>query len=110
MVENIGNLPIIWHETAVNRLKEIYDYIALDSKTNAKKVVTKIKDLVASVAFFPEKSVRLSEINPELGNFRSLPIYSYRIIYQITEKEIVVLDIFHTSQNPEKISKLKMND
>jgi len=100
----MDNRTIVWHEVAIRRLQSIHEYIAQDSKANAKKVVIKIKDLVNTLNVFPEKYSKVQEIDSNLGNFRSVPIYSYRIIYEITDSSIIILDIFHTSQNPEKIN------
>ena len=40
---------------------------------------------------------------PNDVNYRAYEIYSYRISYKITSKEIHILRIRHTSRNPKKL-------
>ncbi|MEC4052945.1 hypothetical protein VSP10_09085 [Myroides odoratimimus] len=34
---------------------------------------------------------------------RYLLVYEYKILYEVTEENIVILDIFHTKQSPHKM-------
>jgi len=98
---------VIWDNEAVKSLKEIISFIKKDSPQSAKKVKKEILALAKTLIKFPEKySKELYYISND-GSIRYVPIYSYKIIYQITSTEIIILDIFHTSRNPEEISKYK---
>jgi len=44
-------------------------------------------------------------LSGEPDNYRSINKWSYKIIYKITEGEIIIIDVFHTSQDPSKIKK-----
>lgn len=98
---------VIWDNEAVKSLKEIISFIKKDSPQSAKKVKKEILALAKTLIKFPEKySKELYYVSND-GSIRYVPIYSYKIIYQITSTEIIILDIFHTSRNPEEISKYK---
>jgi plasmid stabilization system protein ParE len=49
-----------------------------------------------------QKEPNLADI---AGEFRYLIVWSYKIIFEIEEDRILILMIFHTSRNPEQISK-----
>ena len=97
---------IIVSNRAKLQIAEIYNYIKNDSPTNAKKVRAKIIEHIGLLTNMPEKYPREWYLDQKQGEFRFIPIYSYKIIYEITASHIIVLQIFHTSQNPDKIDKL----
>jgi len=47
--------------------------------------------------FLPKQGKRVAEVKDE--NIREVPIYSYRIIYEIKEKTVVVLPVAHKRQD-----------
>jgi len=91
-------VEISWTNEAEERLKEIYDYIALDNKSAAKKVIESIYE-----------KVQLLYDNPEIGhkyqmkdqnNIRILLYGHYRIAYLIKlDKHIDILGIFHDAMD-----------
>jgi len=98
-----SNYKIIWSLHAKDSIDKIFEYIKAESPQNAHKVKRKIIELVNTLTFFPEKHTREQLLDREKGNFRFVPIWNYKIIYEIAENEIIVLDIFHSAQNPNKI-------
>lgn len=100
----MSKLQIILSYYAKQRLADIYEYIKKDSPQSAKKVRKNILELIGTFNDFPEKYPRDLFINPAKGNYRFALIYSYKIVYKITNENIIVVDIFHTSQNPGKIN------
>lgn len=84
---------VIWSNPAKDELKQIYDYIALDSKYYALKVINTIIEKSESIENFP----RSGRIVPELENedIREVFIYSYRLIYEIQENQIEILALIH---------------
>lgn len=101
-----SNYDIIWTYTAKQSLDKIYEYIKKDSKKNAKKVKNEIVNTVTELKILPEKYPKEFYLDQEKGNFRFFVKWSYKIIYELTKKEIIILDIFHTAQNPDKINLL----
>ncbi len=98
-------LPIRWDRLAKDNLDKIYEYIAKDSITAARKVKKELVELAHSLNDFPEKFSIEEFLADEPENYRSVTKWSYKIIYQVTEEYIIVVDIIHTSQHPSKILK-----
>lgn len=94
---------VIWTNKAKIALKDHYDWIKLDSKSAADKVRKEIISASKGLTSNPEK-YQLDEFYPNNpGNIRRLFRWSYRIIFQVQENQIVILNIIHTSQEPIKI-------
>lgn len=96
-----------WTNPAKNDLKQIYDYIARDSKFYAQKVSSEIVDKSEILKDFAE----IGRIVPEIGNpnVRELIIYSYRLIYEISSNRIEILALVHGKRNfsSEMLNQLK---
>jgi toxin ParE1/3/4 len=82
-----------WSRPARMDLKQIYDYIAKDSKYYAKKVVQTIVEKTEELMVFPEIGRIVLEIDDP--NIRELFVYSYRLIYEITPNGIEILAVIH---------------
>ena len=96
----MGNRKVIWSEKAKNSLKEHYERIAIDSKSAAKTVKAEIFKAVKEIPPYAEK-YQLDEYYPNNpGNIRRLFRWSYRIVYQVNEATIDILNVIHTSQEP----------
>ncbi|WP_162633066.1 type II toxin-antitoxin system RelE/ParE family toxin [Echinicola strongylocentroti] len=98
-------LPVRWDNEAIESLRDIYEYIKADSPSGALKVRQTLLSLARSLGDFPEKYVSEPSLKEEPGNYRSVSKWNYKLIYEETEKEVIVIMVFHTSQNPEKIKK-----
>ena len=96
-------LPIKWDISPKENLKNIYFFIKEDSLIQAKKVKNRILEVVRNIPIYEEKFAKEPFLEEIEGNFRSRTIWSYKIIYEVTNSEIIILKIFHTSQNPNKI-------
>ncbi len=96
---------VIWSTPARNDLKQIYDYIAKDSKYYATNVVEKIITKAENLNEFPE----IGRVVPEIGdeNVRELIIYSYRLIYEVVPDNVQILAIIHGKRD---FSSLDRND
>jgi toxin ParE1/3/4 len=82
-----------WSAPARNDLRQIYDYIARDSRYYARVVIDKIVTSTEKLERFPD----IGRVVPEIGddNVKELFVYSYRILYEITPDRIEVLAIIH---------------
>lgn len=100
-------LPIRWDKRAKENLDSIYDFIAKDSITNARYVKKEIVKLARSLNDFPEKYSKEEFLADEPENYRSVSKWSYKIIFEITNECLIIADIFHTSQHPSKIKRVK---
>lgn len=94
-------MNLVWSQEASNSLSEIYFYILKDSPQNATMVVHKIIGLVQALQ---DERFEYS-IDPIINKekFRHISIWSYKIIYERNNEEIIILDIFDGRQNPKKL-------
>lgn len=82
-----------WSGHARSQLKQIHDYIALDSPRYAKSVVAGIVGKTELLAAYP----RIGRVVPECGNenIREIPRYSWRILYEVKPSHVEVLAVIH---------------
>ena len=87
------DIEVKWSPEAIEDLEAIAEYIARDSGYYARAVVTEILSVSRSVGEVP----LIGRIVPETGdeNIRERFVYSYRLIYQITSEEIVIVAVMH---------------
>jgi toxin ParE1/3/4 len=88
---------VIWTIPARDDLKAIFEYIALDSKFYAKKVIREIIECASTFSNMPERGRIVPETNEK--EIRETFIYSYRLIYQFTNESITILAVIHSSRN-----------
>lgn len=86
-----------WTRHAQTQLRHIHDYIATDSPLYARRVA----DALIRQTLVLDGLPRLGRVVPELGdeNIRELPLYSYRIFYEICPDRIDVLAVIHKRRN-----------
>jgi plasmid stabilization system protein ParE len=92
-----------WSEQSKADLKEIFNYIELaENSERAKYVVTGIRETAKQIVFFPTKHA----VEPYIidGTVRYAVKWSYKILFIIGEKYVSIVRIFHTAQNPDRLS------
>ena len=82
-----------WSLPARNDLKQIHDYIAQDSRYYARNVIQEIVAKTEKLTELPEIGRTVPEISDQ--NIRELIVYSYRLIYEISEFGVEILAIIH---------------
>jgi plasmid stabilization system protein ParE len=102
------NYKVIWDDEAKASLRKIYNYIKNhESIDQAKKVSNAIKDMAKSIGFMPHKYIKDPFLENEPGDNRFKAIWDYKIVYEVTKKDVIILDIFHTSRDPNVLIKIK---
>ncbi len=93
---------VVWSPEALEDAEAIAAYIGRDSAAYASAVVTKIVETARGIASFPW----MGRVVPELGDneIRERFVYSYRVIYQVQEKRILILAALHGKRLIENIS------
>jgi len=88
---------VTWSHQAKVDLHHIFEFIADDSKHYARKVTQDIAEKTNILNELP----RIGKIVPEVGDdkVRELPLYSYRILYEIMNQNIVILALVHKRRN-----------
>ncbi len=95
---------IFWTNVAENDLKEIIEYISLDSPYNALKILKKIKQTASDLYTLPERGRIVPELQEQgILQYRELIIPPWRLIYRITGRKIYVLSVIDSRQNVEDI-------
>ncbi|MDP8244821.1 MAG: type II toxin-antitoxin system RelE/ParE family toxin [Candidatus Hinthialibacter antarcticus] len=84
---------IVWSPEAVDDVESIYNFIARDSNAYAKSVVDKIIQTVKFIPDHPYAGRIVPEINQE--TVREKLVFSYRLIYKISETEILIVTVLH---------------
>ena len=95
---------VVWSNIAENDLKNIVEYIADDSPTNALKIFKRIKQRALSLYTFPERGRIVPELRDQgILYYRELVISPWRILYRISEKRVLVLSVLDSRRNIEDI-------
>ena len=95
---------IIWTNVAENDLKNIIEYISIDSPQTALKILSKIKQKASDLYLFPERGRIVPELQEQgIHQYRELVITPWRLIYKIFERKIYVLAMIDSRQNVEDI-------
>ncbi len=94
-------MKISWSHLAVERLEDIYEYIAKDNNSAAQKIVNSIFKKVEALAENPKRGRKVPEANRE--EIREVFEGEYRIIYRVESKKVFILTIRNFKQLlPEK--------
>ena len=95
---------VAWAAVAQHDLKQIIDYIAIDSPGNASRILQKIKQKVSDIYFMPDRGRIVPELKEQgIHIYRELIISPWRVIYRISDKTIFVLSVIDSRRNVEDI-------
>src|SRR4030042_3446667 len=95
---------IIWARVAENDLKEIIDYIAIDSPANALKIFKKIKEKASRLYTMPERCRIVPELKDQgIMQYRELLLPPWRIMFRVAEMKVYVLSVLDSRRNIEDI-------
>lgn len=101
-------IKISWTPFALRSLDEIHEYVLNESKSEsiADKLVDRIFSRTSQLSDFPE-SGQMEITLKERSQSRYLVEGFYKIvyIYKVEWSEVIITDIFHTSQDPIKLNK-----
>ena len=95
---------VVWAEIAQHDLKQIIDYIAIDSPGNASRILQKIKQKVSALYSMPIRGRIVPELKDQgIHTYRELIIAPWRVIYRISDKTVFVLSLIDSRRNVEDI-------
>ena len=89
-------MKIFWSPLAAERLEDIFNYISVDNKNAAYKVVERIFKKVESLAKNPKRGRKVPETNRE--EIKEVFEGEYRIIYRIESNRVSILTIRNFKQ------------
>jgi toxin ParE1/3/4 len=85
---------VIWSPKALDQVDRIADHIALDSRSHATQMVTRIVQAARRLESFPDIGSRVPEFQD--ASIREIRVYSYRILYRIvSSQEIRIVGVVH---------------
>ena len=100
----IKQYNVEWALVAEVDLKQIIDYIAIDSPGNALQILERIRQKVSALYTLPERGRIVPELQEQgIDIYRELIISPWRIVYRISDTTVYVLSIIDSRQNVEDI-------
>jgi plasmid stabilization system protein ParE len=91
---------IRWRAKAFHNFMDILNYIKLDSPVNAKRVKTRIVNLIKAIPDHPE-IFREDELKADNdGSYRVFNQDRIRVSYKIEPGAILIVRVVHSSQEP----------
>ena len=84
---------IVWSDPAVDDLEAAIEFIAKDSQAYAANLAQLTVHAAESLAQFPNRGHKVPD--PKLSRFRELIIGSYRLIYLVETRRIVIVALLH---------------
>ena len=91
---------IRWPLAVQRQLAKAYKYILQDSYQNAEKIKSDILVSTRKLSTHPEMFAPDKYRKNNDGSFRAYEIHRYRIAYRVTENEITIVRVRHTSMEP----------
>jgi len=85
--------PIVWSNPAADDLEAAVTFIAKDSDAYARSLALLAVDAAESLRRLPSRGHRLPD--PKLVRFRELTIGSYRLVYLVERKRILIVAVLH---------------
>ncbi len=89
-------MRVHWTENAIGHLVNIYEYIAINSPTYAKRMVDKITIRSQQIEDHPMSGRKVPEYDAD--DVRELIEKPYRIIYRIKPGQVDVLAVVHSAR------------
>ena len=100
----MGNIKVVWTNTAVGDLDELIDYIALDSINSAIEQYENIKEATKGLIKFPESGRIIPELYEQnITKYREKIIPPWRIMYKKDQNIVYVMAIIDGRRNIEDV-------
>jgi toxin ParE1/3/4 len=85
--------PVVWSDPAVDDLEATVEFVAKDSDAYARSLAQLAVDAAESLHTFPNRGHRLPD--PKLSRYRELIIGSYRLVYLVQKKRVLIVAVLH---------------
>jgi len=98
------NYKVIWANVAESDLKDIIEYISIDSPQNALRILKNIKQKTSELYTLPERNRIVPELQDQgILQYREMIIPPWRLIYRIAEQKVYVLSLIDSRRNVEDL-------
>ena len=98
----MAKLKTVWTNRAKAQLKQIHDYLKYEKKTPQGAANVKRDLIEASKGLTYPEQYQKDDINP---NYRRIVVRHYKLIYKEEKGKIIILRVFDTLQNPNRLLK-----
>ena len=98
----MANRKISWDTQALQEFNAAINYIARDSLQGAEKVRQDILKKIHRLPTHPTLHNPDKHKKDNDGNFRVFELHRYRVSYYVSEAEIRILRVRHTSMEPKE--------
>lgn len=100
-------VKVLWTDSALSQLEDIYDYYKLNASTRiAKKLVKTLVEETIVLESNPLIGVKEPLLSEKHYEYRFLVKNNYKIIYRFNENLIRIISVFDCRQNPKKLEKI----
>ena len=100
-------VEVIWTKKAIGQLERIVKYIKEERGTYYAEIV--LSKILNSTKHLHEHS-KMGQIefflDHKKSEYRYLVVWSYKIVYRVTQTRVIISRVFHTSQDPSKLRSL----
>ena len=97
-------MKVVWSDEAKYSLLDVYSHIVEKSIQNAEMVIDALTELGESLS--DEKLEYSKDLILDDERYRSVSKWSFKIVYERTATEVIILDVFNSNQNPKKLLRL----
>ena len=98
------NYKVTWANVAESDLKDIIEYISIDSPQNALRILKNIKQKTSELYTLPERNRIVPELQDQgILQYREMIIPPWRLIYRIAERKVYVLSLIDSRRNVEDL-------
>ena len=95
---------VTWAAVAHCDLKQLIEYIAIDSPDNASRILERIKQKASDLYTMPDRGRIVPELRDQgIHTYRELIIAPWRILYRISDTTVFVLSVIDSRRNVEDI-------
>jgi toxin ParE1/3/4 len=91
-----------WTAPARNDLVAAHQYLVERNPAAARDFARKVRHLVASLPNLPRRGRRLGAV-PLAGEYRSLVLAPYRIVYRVDDQVVFIMRIWDCRQDPARL-------
>jgi toxin ParE1/3/4 len=85
---------VVWSSQAIEDIDAIASYIARDSRSYTAAIVRKLIDEIKQLSESPLNGNEVFEFGDP--NIREVSTYSYRVIYEVQEKLIIIATVVYS--------------
>ena len=90
---------VLWSTLALEDLNSVFEYIARDSQFYANRLIDEVIEKVNSIPDLPFRGRITPEYREE--TLREVFVKQYRIIYEVTERSVIVHGVIHMARDLE---------